>query len=177
MADIGYISLFLALLASVFSAVTFPFGFRAQSPPVLAAARAGMITACGLFTVASVIMLVALLTHDFRFEYVASYTARDLGLGYLISAFWAGNAGSLLFWGWLLSIFAVIVVLQKRTHGQELVPYVGAVLMSVQTFLLVLMLFEANPFVKLPFTPPDGNGLNPLLQNPGMLIHPITLLI
>ncbi len=81
MPDIGHISLILALLASVFSAFTFVFGYRWRSPQLLATARVGLFAACGLFTVASVRLLVALLTHDFQLEYVASYTDRGLGLG------------------------------------------------------------------------------------------------
>src|ERR1035437_7607887 len=179
MAYIGYISLFLALLASIFSAFTFVFGYRWKSPPLLGVARSGLIATCGFFTVASIILLIALLTHNFSFEYVASYTARDLGLGYLISAFWAGNAGSLLLWAWLLSIFTTAIVVGKRTTGKELIPYAGAILLAVQAFLTILMLFAttSNPFQTLSSVPPDGSGLNPLLQNPGMLIHPVTLLM
>jgi cytochrome c-type biogenesis protein CcmF len=89
---------------------------------------------------------------------------------------WAGNDGSLLFWAWLLSIFAAVVVLQRRDIGKELVPYASSIIMATQTFFLILLLSLSNPFQKLSFIPPEGRGLNPLLENPGMIFHPPALL-
>ena len=176
MADIGYITLFLALVASVYSVVAYIFGTKGNHSNLINSARNGLLAVCGLVSLSVLILLYALLTHNFQIEYVASYTNRDLPTAYLISALWAGNSGSLLFWGWLLSIFASIMVLQKRTVAKELVPYASSVIMFAQAFFLVLIITVSNPFQKLPFAPPDGMGLNPLLENPGMIIHPPTLL-
>ena len=70
----------------------------------------------------------------------------------------------------------MVMVLQKRDIGKELMPYAASIIMVTQAFFLILLLFVANPFHKLSFIPADGRGLNPLLENPGMLFHPPTLL-
>ncbi len=177
MADIGYNTLFLALAASIYSAIAFAFGARGKHPALTGSARNGLLAACGLVSISVAVLVYALLTHDFQIEYVASYTSRDLSLPYLLSALWAGNDGSLLFWAWLLSLFAAVVVLQKRDVGKILVPYASSVIMVTQAFFLILLLSVSNPFHKLPFAPAEGMGLNPLLENPGMIIHPPTLLV
>ena len=176
MADIGYIALFLALVASLYSAIAYIFGVRRRHPALIESARRGLLAACGLVTVSVAVLLYALLTHNFQIEYVASYTSRDTSLAYLISALWAGNDGSLLFWAWLLSIFAVIVVLQRRDSHRGLVPYASTIIMFTQAFFLLLLLAVSNPFHQLSFIPADGRGLNPLLENPGMILHPPILL-
>ncbi len=176
MAEIGYIALLLALVAAIYSAIAFIFGAKKRHPALVDSARNSILAVCGLLSVSVAALVYALVTHDFQIEYVASYTSSDLPLTYLLSALWAGNDGSLLFWAWLLSIFAAVVVLQKRDIGKELVPYASSVIMATQTFFLILLLWVANPFQKLSFIPADGRGLNPLLENPGMIIHPPTLL-
>lgn len=176
MADIGYIALFLALAASLYSAIAFVFGTRRKQPSLIRSARNGLIAAGGLIFLSVAILLYALLTHNFQIEYVALYTSRDLSLPYLISALWAGNDGSLLFWAWLLSICGIIVVLQKRDVGGKLVPYASVIILLTQAFFLILLLSVSNPFHQLPFIPAEGRGLNPLLENPGMIIHPPLLL-
>ena len=174
MADIGYIALYLALVASIYSAIAFVLGRRHQ--PLIESARNSLLAVCGLVSLSVVVLVYSLVTHNFQIEYVASHTCRDLPLVYRLTALWAGNEGSLLFWAWLISIFAVIVVLQKRDIGKELVPYAASIVMLTQAFFLILLLFMANPFDELPYVPADGRGLNPLLQNPGMVIHPPTIL-
>ncbi|MFC1954640.1 cytochrome c biogenesis protein CcsA [Chloroflexota bacterium] len=177
MAYIGYISLFLALSASVYSAVAFSFGIaRGRRQTLLDSARNGLIAATGLVSLSSIILIVAFLTHNFQIEYVYMYSSTDTPLAYLISGLWAGNNGSLLLWAWLLSIFAAIVVQQKRIVDNDLLPYAAAIIMITQSFFLILLLVVSNPFQELGFIPTDGNGLNPLLENPGMVIHPPVIL-
>ena len=176
MADIGYIALLLALVASIYSAVAFVFGVRGKRLALIESARNSLLAVFGLVSISVGILAYALLTHNFQIEYVASYTSRDLPLPYLLSALWAGNAGSLLFWAWFLSIFAAVVVLQKRDTGKRLVPYASVVIILTEAFFLILVLLVSNPFHKLPFVPAQGMGLNPLLENPGMIAHPPVLL-
>ncbi len=176
MADVGYIALLLALGASIYSALAFVFGLRRGYPELAASARNGIFVVFGLVSLAAVALIYALLTRDFRVEYVASYTSRDLSLIYTLSTFWAGNAGSLLLWGWLLSLFAIVVVIRNRGRNRELVSYASSIIMATEAFFLILMIFLTNPFKKLPFAPTDGMGLNPLLENPGMIFHPPILL-
>lgn len=176
MADIGYISLLLALGAALYSVVTYVLGYRGKKPAMLQSARNGLLAVCGLVSFSVIVLLVAILTHNFRIEYVASYTSTDMSLSYLLSSLWAGNDGSLLFWAWLLSIFAAVVILQKRDVGKDLVPYAAVVIAVTQAFFLIMLLSVANPFAELSYTPAEGRGLNPLLENPGMLFHPPALL-
>lgn len=176
MAEIGYIALALAFGACIYSIIAFVLGARDEHPRLLASARNGILAVSVLVTISVAVLLVALVRHNFQIEYAALYTSSDLSLPYLISALWAGNAGSLLFWGWLLSLFAAVVVLKKQAQGRKLVPYASAVIMFIQAFFLILLLFTQNPFHKLPFVPTEGVGLNPLLENPGMIFHPPMLL-
>ena len=177
MADIGYIALFLAFVASIYSALAFVIGARRKHPALTASARNSLLAVCGLVSISVAALLYALATHDFQIEYVASYTSRDLPSAHIISALWAGSDGSLLFWVWLLSLFAAVVVLQKRDVGQALVPYASSIVMVTEAFFLLLLLSVSNPFHKLSFVPAEGMGLNPMLENPGMIFHPPTLLI
>ncbi|MBI4285534.1 MAG: heme lyase CcmF/NrfE family subunit [Chloroflexi bacterium] len=176
MIDVGYIAVFLALVASAYAAIAYIWGAKKKVAAVTDSARNALIAACGLLTIAVAALLYGLVTHDFSVEYIASYTMRGMSIVYILSALWAGSSGSLLFWAWLLSIFATVVVLQRREVGKELIPYAAAITMFIQVFFLILLIDIANPFHKLGFTPADGRGLNPLLENAGMFFHPPTLL-
>ena len=177
MADMGFIALVLALVAAIFAAIAFIFGVRGRNQALIESARNGVLVVCGLVSVSVLTLIYALLTHDFSIEYVVSYSSRDMSWPYLLSALWAGNDGSLLFWAWLLSIFAAIVVLRRRVTGKALVPYASSIIMVTQAFFLIVLVWVSNPFAKLSLIPTDGLGLNPMLENPGMIIHPPTLLI
>jgi cytochrome c-type biogenesis protein CcmF len=176
MAEIGYATLVLALIISVYSAGAFAVGARGRHPRLVTSARNGLLAVTGLLTISVSMLLYAILSHNFQLEYVASYTSRDTKLAYLLSALWAGNDGSLLFWAWLLSLLAAVVILQKRDWNRELLPYASMIIMATQAFFLILLVFITSPFQKLGFVPADGMGLNPMLENPGMLFHPPVLL-
>jgi len=122
-------------------------------------------------------LVYAFISHDFSIRYVAAYSNRTLPLFYTISAFWAGQSGSLLFWTWLLLLFATIVVLQNRNKNRDLIPYVIGILTMISFFFFGLLVFTSNPFELSPAPVADGNGLNPMLQNPGMVMHPPTLFL
>ncbi len=126
----------------------------------------------GCLVVASLALWKGLITHDFNIEYVAAYTSRNLPPYYIVSAFWAGQKGSLLFWAVVLSLFASLAQLLTPRRYADLMPYVAGVTSVVVAFFVSVMLFGSNPFERMAFTPPDGRGLNPQLQNVGMVIHP-----
>jgi cytochrome c-type biogenesis protein CcmF len=88
---------------------------------------------------------------------------------------WGGQAGSLLFWALLLCFFSAAVSLSFRHKHRALMPYVNAVHLGTIAFFLTLLIFAANPFALASIVPPDGRGLNPLLQNYWMVIHPVML--
>ncbi len=175
MADFGYIVIFLALLTSFYAAIAAALGGRSGRANTLASARNGLIATFALVSLGFLTLLLGLVTHDFSMEYVASYTDRSLPFIYLVSGLWAGNAGSLLFWAWVLSLVALIVTLRVRAQDRELMPYASSIIMLVEAFFLLLIVAVSNPFNKI-IPPADGLGLNPLLQNPGMIVHPPALL-
>ncbi|MDO8671548.1 MAG: heme lyase CcmF/NrfE family subunit [Dehalococcoidia bacterium] len=175
MNDIGYAALVLSLLFSLYAAAVSYWGARKGFRELIESAEHAVFAVAALITISSVALLVALVRHDFSLEYVASYTNTTQDFLYLLAAFYGGNQGSLLLWAWVLGLMAALVIwLHKREHG-ELMPYVITVLMVTEAFFTLLMIITANPFGKLPFAVADGQGLNPLLQNMGMLIHPPTL--
>jgi len=172
MTDIGNIALWIALLIGLWgSAVAFAAGRSRRADLALSAERS-MFAVWGLLALASAALMKALLAHDFSIEYVAAYTSRNLPVFYTWSAFYAGQKGSLLFWAIVLATFSAAAVLMNRGRYRELMPYVTAVLLVIITFFVAVMVFASNPFEKLGFLPQDGRGLNPQLQNPGMVIHP-----
>jgi cytochrome c-type biogenesis protein CcmF len=149
------------------------------------ATRAGMLlTASALLVgLASVLLLVLLLSHDYTNGYVYSYSDRSLSLGLLMSTFYAGQEGSFLFWAFCSAIIALI--LRSSTRRRKSEPWVMATFMGIQTFLLLLVaakspfksIWEMFPTLPPAQVPADGRGLNPLLQNFWMVIHPPTLFL
>ncbi|MFC1925554.1 heme lyase CcmF/NrfE family subunit [Chloroflexota bacterium] len=177
MADVGFISLILALAASFYSATAFVVGAGKGYSRLLASARKGIFVVFGLVSLAAYALYYALLSHDFELEYVFSHTSRDMPLLYNISSFWAGNAGALLLLAWLLSLTVLVVVSRKRREEVKSTAYTSAIIIGTLAFFLLLLIFIDNPFEKHGgHTPSDGIGLNPILENPGMVIHPPLLL-
>src|SRR5467141_1296976 len=170
---LGHLSLWHAFLVGLWGAITGFAGGVQRRPDLQQSARHATFALFGALIVAVVSLEVAIFRHDFSLEYVAAYTSRNLPTFYLWSALYAGQKGSLLFWATVLSLFAVLAqVLTSRRHRAYL-PYVAAVTCAVATFFIAVMLFaDANPFQRLSFTPIDGRGMNPQLQNPGMVFHP-----
>jgi cytochrome c-type biogenesis protein CcmF len=169
---LGQFSLWVALIVGVWTALV-GFSGRWHGRPELArAVTRGAYVLLGVLLVAAASLWQGLITHDFNIEYVAGYTSRNLPGYYIVSAFWAGQKGSLLFWAVVLSIFASLAQWLTPGRYRALMPYVAAVTSSVVVFFVTVMLFAANPFARMAFTPPDGRGLNPQLQNIGMVIHP-----
>ena len=168
----GNIVLYLILLSA---AGTFALALAAGRgrPRMLVSARWGAFATCALVAVAVLLLAYAFQSHDFRIRYVARYSDRSMPWFYLIASLWGGQDGSLLWWTFLLSVYTTACVWWLRGRYPELQPYVIATLMSIFGFFAVLMIFAANPyFVSPAAVPPDGEGLNPLLQNYWMVIHP-----
>src|SRR3954471_10100290 len=169
---LGQFALWAAFLLGLWC-VVLSFSGRWQGRPDLSATIVRSVYAiCGCLLVASVSLWKGLISHDFNMEYVWAYTSSNLPSPYIFSAFWAGQKGSLLFWAVVLSLFASAAQLLTPRRFGYLMPYVAGVTSAVVTFFVSVMLFAANPFERLGFTPADGRGLNPQLQNVGMVIHP-----
>ncbi len=173
MTVLGNLVLWLAFLVGVWGALAGLVGGLRARPDLQQSARHAVFVMCGALLVAVFSLEVALFRHDFNVEYVAAYTSRNLPIFYTWSALYAGQKGSLLFWATVLSVFGSLALVLTPRRQRELLPYVAAVVSLVAAFFISVMLFGgANPFRRLPYTPVDGSGLNPQLQNPGMVFHP-----
>jgi cytochrome c-type biogenesis protein CcmF len=144
-----------------------------------------------LISLVALTLIYELVTGHYELEYVYSVTSREMPQYLKITALWGGQAGSLIFWSWLMSAFATAVTLRKWDRDREFLPWVVVVTAVTLAFFLSLSIFFENPFTRwwqtssgglvlslfrpagaLTFTPPDGQGLNELLRHPGMVFHP-----
>lgn len=175
MGKIGFLFQFFAFLAGLAALYFYGTNLKDGNDTKERYGKISLIVQTLLLTISSIVLVIALAKSDFSLEYVAQYTDKSLPFIYKISAFWAGQAGSLLFWGWLISIFGLIELFRIKNYSTSYRSSVFFILAITTTFFLVLTNFITNPFKELDFVVPDGNGMNPLLQNPGMLYHPPTL--
>ncbi|MGH7457871.1 MAG: cytochrome c-type biogenesis CcmF C-terminal domain-containing protein [Longimicrobiaceae bacterium] len=175
MTGVGEVALWIALLLAGWGAlVSFLGGARRRGDLVLSGERASYAV-WALLLVAAVAVIASFLGDEYHYLYVAGYSNRELATYYKVTGLWAGHAGSLVLWGLMLSSFAALAVFRNRRSNRDLMPYVAGTLHLVLLFFLVVILFTSNPFEQLDFTPADGRGLNPQLQNYWMTIHPPTL--
>ena len=177
MENLGSLAILLAFCAALYATVASVIGGARHKPFLVVSGRRAVYSVWVLVTLASGILVYSLMTGDFRFAYVAEHSNRSMPMLYKFAAWWGGQEGSLLFWSWLLSGYAMVVAFTNRRKHRDMMPYVVAVLTTVEAFFLLLNNFIANPFQmlatdKLIVAVPDGNGLSPLLQYPAMAIHP-----
>ena len=163
---IGYVSIVLALLASLVSAGLYAASAQDKHGKTVPAARMLYWLSAGLIGLASAYLLVILLNNQFEYAYVTGYSARELPLAYKLSAFWAGQEGSFLLWLVFHALFGLALVRKPDVPVRMLATY-GLLQVVLTGFVLV-----KSPFMMLTQVPPDGGGLNPLLQDPWMVIHP-----
>jgi len=173
---LGEFALWIALPVAAWGMALGFMGGRTQRGDLVLSAERGIYAVFFLLILASLGVGAAFLGDKFEYWYVASYSNRELELFYKITGLWAGQRGSLLFWALILAFFSSVCVFQNRDKNREFMPYVAGVLQGVLLFFIVVLLFaEVNPFERLAFTPVNGQGLNPQLQNYWMTIHPPTL--
>lgn len=176
MTILGEFALWISLPVAAFGMVLGYAGGRTQRGDLVLSAERTIYAVFGLLLVASVGVTAAFLGDRFEYWYVANYSNANLEVFYKVTGLWAGQRGSLLFWALLLALFAVITVMTNQKKNREFMPYVAGVLQTILLFFIVVLLFaDVNPFERLAFTPADGRGLNPQLQNYWMTIHPPTL--
>jgi cytochrome c-type biogenesis protein CcmF len=174
---LGRALLLLALATAAYAVITAIGSMRPGRRTWLRSAETGVFAVFGLTSAAMVTMFAALLTNDYSLKNVADYTSETLPIYFKFSSLWASQAGSLLLWTWLLSLFAAIAVYTNRARNRELMPVVIGVLMAIAVFFTGLISFIASPFESLSPAATAGRGLNPLLQNPYMVAHPPMLYI
>ncbi len=175
--DLGTIALLLALAFAIFTGVVAVTGAGANKPLMVSSARRGVLVVTFFLLLASAALMLSFLSHDFGVSYVAQHSNLAMPWYFTTAAFYAGQEGSLLYWSLMLSVFSAIFILSARRAPALLVPYIIATLMAIQVFLLLVLTTVSSPFVRLASPLKDGVGLNPLLMDPGMLIHPPTLLM
>ena len=176
MATLGTYTLLAAFIACAYAAAAAVAGHRRRNPRLLESGVGAFYLVTALMTLASAIIVRAFVIGDYSIRYVDRYSDAVQPLFYKLTSYWGGLDGSIMFWVFLLSVFGAIAIRTNRESHRELIPYVIATICVVQMFFLSVMILNNNPFsTYLMQTPVDGRGLNPLLQNPYMVIHPPSL--
>ena len=189
-ADFGFgvlVITFLVTLYSVFAAI---YGEYTKSPALVESARRAMLLTWPLLTLTAGILIYLLINNHFEVQFVYEVTSRSMPTYLKVTAWWGGQAGSLLFWSWLMSAFTSLVTLRKWDRDREFLPWVTVISGITMAFFIGMNVFLENPFAQLYqtlggieahtfqpansilFIAQDGKGLNPLLRHPGMVIHP-----
>lgn len=171
--EIGSASLLAAALLALYGIGALVTGERRRDSRWLASGRLAVLGVFGFATVAAAVMEAALVRFDFSLRYVASHVNLGTPLVFRIAGLWGALEGSILFWLWLLALFAAIIAVRGGATPSGTTPYALALLLGISAFFLLMMLGPADPFVRLPLRPADGRGLNPLLQNHALMaVHP-----
>ena len=171
---IGGLALNLALGLAIIAIIFNVLYLRSGDGRLFLSGQRAALAVSLLSIFATIILTQLLMTSNFDVDYVAHYTSQETPLIYKFTALWAGQSGSLLFWLFILSLYAIIAILQNQRSQLNLMPWVMIVLVTVQLFFLILVNFITNPFAptETDFVIANGLGLNPLLQNATMAIHP-----
>jgi cytochrome c-type biogenesis protein CcmF len=150
-----------------------PFALQRGRRDWLAITYGSVLANFLLVSAAALAMVTALVTHDFSVSYVAQVGSRETPLFYTIISLWGALEGSILFWAWVLSLYAMLVVQLNRGRPGNLVPYAAATLLAIGLFFAILLVGPANPFKVVWPVPANGPGPNPLLQNHILMaVHP-----
>jgi cytochrome c-type biogenesis protein CcmF len=190
LSDFGFGVLIVTFIVALYSVATAIIGERKQSAQMVESARRAQLLTFPLLSLAAGVLIYLLINNHFEVSFVYEVTSLSMPTYLKITAWWGGQAGSLLFWGWLLSAFTSAVTLRKWDRDREFLPWVIVVSSITLAFFISMNLFFENPFARfwqvagnivpatfkpaggVAFMPPDGRGLNPLLRHPGMIIHP-----
>ncbi len=181
MATFGSLSLLIALALAAYNLFAGGVALRllatGQPAPIAperladTARRAGIAVFVAV-TAAAIALVWSVFTNDFSITYIMEHSNRALPAAYKFAALWSGQEGSLLLWCWLLATYGFVLRLRHKTDV-KLYAYAGTIMSGIQVFFLAVVNFAAPPFALLRGSiPADGNGLNPLLQYPEMVIHP-----
>lgn len=177
MENIGALAILLAFCFAIYALLGSVIGKLTKRPFLIQSAQRAVYTVWLLVTVGAGVLIYSIMQGDYRLAYVWETSNKTMPIQYKFAAWWGGQAGSLLFWSWLLATYSAVVTFQNRKKFREMMPYVIGVMMSVQVFFLILNAFVASPFRLLVAGKGvvdlgDGQGLNPLLQYWTMVIHP-----
>src|SRR3712207_5044556 len=168
----GKLLLVLALGVAVYGAAASVYGARTGRRSVMDSGRRAVYALALTLVTAFAVLEAAFLRSDFSFQLVASHSSTTTPTFYRATAMWSSQEGSLLLWATLLSVWSSAVLYVTRRRMRELAPYATAVLCGFAVFFVALLVFLESPFNRLSPAPAEGNGLNPLLRHPSMMIHP-----
>jgi cytochrome c-type biogenesis protein CcmF len=177
MENIGALSILLAFCFAIYAVIGSVAGKIKKNAFLVVSAERAVYSVWILLTIASGLLIYSLIIGDFRLGYVAAHTDSGMPNIYKFTAWWGGQEGSLLLWAWILATYSAVVVFMNRRKFRDMMPWVTAVLMSTETFFLILISFVLSPFAVLiagrgNIVEGMGRGLNPLLQYWTMVIHP-----
>ncbi|HEX2909418.1 MAG TPA: cytochrome c biogenesis protein CcsA [Chloroflexia bacterium] len=173
MNQIGYIALLVGFVMATYAVIALSVGAWRRYPELIKSGRRAAWSVVGLVLVGVVCVQYALLTSDFSLRYVVEVSSREMEWWYKMGAMWGGQEGSLLLWSLILSVcMAVLLIQTRKMQPRELTPWIIVAMSSGLAFFLAMCTLVVNVFQPMPSIPANGKGLNPLLQNPGMMIHP-----
>ena len=176
MAQLGSGALIVALALSVYGIIVSIVGARRGAAELVQSGIRAVWGVTGMILVAVGALITAFLTHDFQLTYVAGRSSREMPMHYVLASFYGGQQGSLLYWAMIAGLLSSLAIFLHRKRDRALIPYVCATVLSTELFMLVVLNFVTSPFDLMPTVPQDGAGLNPLLRDPGMMMHPPFLL-
>ena len=173
--ELGYGAAIVALGLALWGALAAALGARTGRPALVLSAQHAALGVFALVTACLALLMYAFLTFDFSVRYVATNTNLGTPFYYRITGVWGALEGSIILWTWMLALYTLIVILRHRESARELYPWVLTVMLGVLAFFLLVITVAAPPFARLSPVPADGRGLNPLLEDTGMITHPVAL--
>lgn len=190
-ANFGLGALVISFILSLYGCGAAVYGVLKKRPGFVESARRAMLLTFPLLTLVAFTLIYLLVAGRYEYSFVFGVTSQAMPVYLKVTSLWGGQAGSLIFWSWLMSAFATAVTLRKWDRDREFLPWVIVVSLVTLAFFISLSLFFENPFNRfyvnsmgneiealfppagaMPIFPSDGRGLNPLLRHPGMIIHP-----
>ncbi|MGH7390620.1 MAG: heme lyase CcmF/NrfE family subunit [Candidatus Rokuibacteriota bacterium] len=173
--ELGQGALIVAFALALWGVVASAAGAGTARPALVESAQHAALGVFALVTFALGLLVYAFLTFDFSVRYVAFNTNLGTPYYYRVTAVWGALEGSLILWGWMLALYTLVLIVRQRERARELYPWALAVMLGVMAFFLSVMTIAAPPFTRLAPVPVDGRGLNPLLEDTGMITHPVAL--
>ena len=174
-ADLGYGMTLVALGLALYGGIAAGVGARSGRTALIESAQHAAIGVFVLVTSCFGLLTYAFLTFDFSVRYVATNTNLGTPFYYRITAVWGALEGSIILWAWMLTLYTIILIVRHRVGARELYPWALATMLGILAFFLLVMTVAAPPFQRQVPVPADGRGLNPLLEDTGMITHPVAL--
>jgi cytochrome c biogenesis factor len=168
---VGELALWIALFLAVWGSAASIAGAKLGRPELLASGRRSIVATAAMLAVACLGLWAALLSHEFSLQYVAAHTTRNTPTAYLVTAFWAGPPGRMLFFAFALAFFGALAVVGERRLDAPVRIWIAGTIAALLTLVLIVVCFGTNPYDPLEWVPAEGQGLDPRLQTPLALLY------